>query len=394
VARRSKLARVAYRGLLGVTAAFAVCGAVELSLILVDFRWAPPESPIVVEVPGGWTDDGKIHRKDVRTLWHPSPGARIPWGDDERVNADGYRGPLLTVERQSATLRIATLGDSSTFGHSVAYEECYSARVGVLITERTGRAVEILDAGVVGHSVRQGLERWRTLVRAYRPDIVVAAYGAVIEHVAAMGLPDDELIREQVMNTSPVVMWTRRLRSDLRMAHMTACLADLARGGRLELQQRRWHDEVRSSEQLGAIGTVDWLGKRRVSLDEFERFLLEMRDEVRATGARDGCALRGDFHAPSHEGGEAEPGGTRVHAATRGSGRTGRVRARRRPRGVRPGAAAGRVAARPARRRLPSLAARARDPGGSTRGQAGARSALIRGRNARRTRWCFRNTPV
>lgn len=278
--------RVLLRALYGTAAAFAVCGAVELALILVDFRWDPESAPIVVEVPDGWTDSGRIHQKDVATLWRPSPNARIPWGDDERVNADGYRGPLLAVERRPGTLRIATLGDSSTFGHSVAFAQCWSARLAAILAERTGQEVEVLDAGVIGYSVRQGLERWRTLVRAYSPDVVVAAFGAVIEHVPAMGLPDDELIRAAVMDTNPVVMWTRRLRRDLRIAHAAGWFYELLQGGRVAVRERRWQREIQDKDGLATVGAVDWLGTRRVSVDEFERFLLEMRDEVRESGAR------------------------------------------------------------------------------------------------------------
>lgn len=270
----------------GFAIAFAACGALELALVLIDFRHEPRDAPIVVAVPDGWTDSGRIHRKDVATLWCPAPGARIPWGEDETVNSAGYRGPVLPLARAPGTLRVATLGDSSTFGHSVAYAECYSARLVAPLAARIGRPVEVVDAGVIGYSVRQGLERWRTLVSAYRPDVVVAAFGAVIEHVPAMGRPDDDLIRGQVLNASAFGRWTARLRRDLRIAHGAAWIADFVRGGRIARDKERWERELLARSQLDTVGRVDWAGTRRVSVDDFERFLLELRDEVQATGAR------------------------------------------------------------------------------------------------------------
>lgn len=271
--------------------AFGLLGSLELGLVLFDFRHPPLDAPIVVELPEGWVDGRHLHEKDVATLWRPSPGARLPWGTDEHVNAQGYRGPALPLERAprlgptGGSLRIATLGDSSTFGHSVAWDECYSARLAGLLTE-SGRPAEVLDAGVIGYSVRQGLERWRQLVRPHRPDIVVAAFGAVIEHAPAMGLPDDQLIREQVLASSRWKQALNRLRRDLRLAHLAAWLVDGLRGGRDVLKSERWRRELLVESRLASVGAVDWLGTRRVSLAEFERYLLALRDEVRESGAR------------------------------------------------------------------------------------------------------------
>ncbi len=278
---RRSLARL----LLGAVIAVALLGSLELGLVLLDFRHPPLDAPIVVELPDGWVDGRALHERDVATLWRPSPGARLPWGNDERVNAQGYRGPALPLERTPGRLRIATLGDSSTFGHSVAFDECYSARTARMLTE-SGHPAEVIDAGVIGYSLRQGLERWRQLVRRHRPDIVVAAFGAVIDHGPAMGLPDDRLIREQVLASSRWKQTLNRLRRDLRLAHLTAWIAEGLRGGRDTLRGEERRRELLADKEIHNIGLVDWLGTRRVSLLEFERFLIELRDEVRESGAR------------------------------------------------------------------------------------------------------------
>lgn len=275
-----------FRVVLGCAIAFAACGALELTLVLVGFAYPPLDSPIVVELPDDWMDSGGIHTRDAACLWRPAPGARIPWGIDERVNSDGYRGPLLSRERTPGVMRIVTLGDSSTFGHSVAYADCFSARLAVLLAERTGKPVEVLDAGVIGYTVRQGLERWRVFAREYEPDIVIGAFGAVNEHIACMGLPDDELMRTRAHEASAGVRWARRLRTDLRLAHVAGYVSDALHGGRAAMLRRDREHELAIRPSLAGVVEVDWPGVRRVSLDEFDEFSLTLRDEVRATGSR------------------------------------------------------------------------------------------------------------
>ncbi len=275
-----------FRVVQGCAIAFAACGAIELALVLVGFAYPPLDVPILVELPFDWTDSGGLHTRDAACLWRPTPGVSIPWGVDERVNSAGYRGPLLAHERTPGVMRIVTLGDSSTFGHSVAYADCFSARLAVLIAERTGKPVEVLDAGVIGYTVRQGLERWRVLAREYQPDVVIGAFGAVNEHIPCMGLPDDELMRTRAHEANAFVRWARRLRTDLRLAHVAGYVSDLMQGGRAAILQRDREHELAIRPSLDGAVEVDWKGARRVSLDEFEKFSLTLRDEVRATGAR------------------------------------------------------------------------------------------------------------
>jgi lysophospholipase L1-like esterase len=282
---RQPILRALARLCLGGAIVFALMGTLELALVLFDFRNPPRDAPIVVELPEGWVDGRALHDKDVATLWKPSPGAKLPWGLDERVNEEGFRGPALPLERTPGRLRIATLGDSSTFGHSVAWDECYSARVARMLTE-AGQPAEVIDAGVIGYSVRQGLERWRQTVRAYRPDVVVAAFGAVIEHGLAMGKPDDELIRAQVLAASSWKQTMNRLRRDLRLAHLAAWVADALRGGREEIRKADRRKELLAESAHSDIGLPDWKGMRRVAVPDFEKFLLQLRDEVRDSGAR------------------------------------------------------------------------------------------------------------
>lgn len=271
------------RAAVGAGIAIGVVSVLEVALVLVDFQHPPAENPLRIVGDRVVGEKEPIHERDARQIWKPRPGAPIPWGED-RVNEAGYRGPLLPLERTPGRLRIAALGDSSTFGYGVRFEEAWPAQLAELLGAE-GTACEVLDAGVIGSTARQGLERWRDLVRPHRPDVVIAAFGAVNEHVPAMGLSDDEIIEKLVLEESPVTLWARRLRSDLRILHLTASIKDSLLGAdapQVDEETARLARDWRAT----AVGKRDWPGLRRVSPAEFEECLRTLRAEVEESGAR------------------------------------------------------------------------------------------------------------
>lgn len=257
----------------------------DLAVVMWGFEYPPIDSPITVPLPEGRHDGVLIHERSVRQLWRPAPGARIPWGKDERVNAAGWRGPVVPLAKTPGVLRIATLGDSSTFGHSVAYDETFSARLAPMLAEH-GVQAEVIDAGVIGYTIRQGIERYKELVSPYEPDVVIAAFGAVNEHVPAMLYPDGELITRQVLNESWWVLEAHRLRRDLKALHFLAWCLDGFRGGRVQLRAQRSQHEMLNSHLAPTVGAAEWTGTRRVSVEEFGQCCVELRDLAKKDGAR------------------------------------------------------------------------------------------------------------
>ena len=229
-----------------------------------------------------------LHRTTPRQLWTPKPGALVPWGqeEDERVNAAGWRGPLVAEEKPPGVVRIATLGDSSTFGHSVPYRATYSAQLEALLREQ-GVNVEVIDAGVVGYTILQGIERYRALVRRYHPDIVIEAFGAVNEHHQAdLNHTDREKI-DKAMTAGGVcyqIAWW--LRNESRAMHLAARVADALTGVTHEDRIHPFEKVRKIENQRLYAGSVEWRGVRRVPLEEFEAALLTLRDEVEGDGAR------------------------------------------------------------------------------------------------------------
>lgn len=277
---------IAFR--LAVTATtLAAFPLLEIGLRCGGFSYPPADQPLSIWNPAedrAMRFGSGMFMTAPRQMWVPRPGAGIVWGDDERINAAGYRGPLRRTERQGGILRIVVLGESCTFGYGVGYPDTFSAQLEEMLRSR-GREAEVIDAGVVGYTVRQGLERYRAFARDHRPDVVVAAFGEVNEHFMAEGSPDVQKIETPLQLGGPWIEAVRFARLRLRTVHLVAKLLDQMKSdGALErdLQFRKSRYEHELREHMGEI---DWKGQRRVSLDDFEQSLLTLAREVKADGA-------------------------------------------------------------------------------------------------------------
>ncbi len=219
-----------------------------------------------------------LYRFDPICLWSPRPGAEIPWTDGARINPDGFRGPQLSLEPTKGVLRIATLGGSATLGVGVRWEDTYSARLVQILGENGVRA-EVLCAGTEDHSILQSLERWRHVVRVWRPNIVVCtALGLRDLQQAPQSQPDAYRLRRMRMNP---MRTTSGLRDELRLLHVASWLRDLASG--VYWQER---DLAFTERRLDArVSDLDWPGERRVPYDEFVRLLQALLNEIRADKA-------------------------------------------------------------------------------------------------------------
>ena len=252
-------------------------GGAEVVLRAAGFGFKPAPMKIWNAFQDRRLEKGRsLHVRDPRTLWTLRPAAGC-LGLGDKVNAAGFRGPLIPLERSPGTLRIATLGDSSTFGLGVAWSDCYTARLGDLL-ERAGIEAEVLCGGIVGFTVRQGLEHYREHVRPYRPDAVVLAFGAINEHFPA-NLPDAEKIAR--LQREDRAGGLRRRLDRLRLMQLVVWAleeAGIDTTGHGEAEEETLPPEVR--------GDPDWPGVRRVTVEDFERDLRALVEEVRADGAQ------------------------------------------------------------------------------------------------------------
>lgn len=97
------------------------------------------------------------------------------------VGPSGLRGE--DGFREDSALRILALGDSQTFGFGVRDGETYAAALERLLQARTGRPVQVLNAGVPGYGTADQrnflVSRWAAL----EPDIVVLQFLPVNDFV-------------------------------------------------------------------------------------------------------------------------------------------------------------------------------------------------------------------
>ncbi len=272
-------------------------GLLELALQGLNFHHVPLQQPFLV-----WNakqdqrlhDDQSLHRLDADLLWSPRPGALVSPEGSERIDEFGLRGfdaeawnsGVGDSEARDApgAVRMATLGDSSTFGWGVAWKESWSARAADDLREAQGRPVATLGGGVIGYTVAQGRRRFARDVAPRGPSVTVLAFGAVNEHFAS-DLSDVERIdalRERLS-------WRRQAWKTLvehsRTAQGLAFLAEQARGGREQiLSELRAELEAEAQLQQG-FERADYSGPRRVPLSAFEAEYRALVEDVRRAGS-------------------------------------------------------------------------------------------------------------
>lgn len=264
--------------------------AVELVLRLVGFSHLPAVLPLIVwnaEEDKGLRGGMGMFVEDRAQLWVPRPGAEVPYdpSNAERINAAGYRGSLRTPQPAEGVLRIVALGDSSTFGMGVPYAQTWCAKLEACLRAE-GVPAEVIDLGVIGYTVEQGLERFETLGAALHPQIVIAAFGAVNEHFWAQSLSDRAKIdaRKQL---AQLQRFLAKLRLELRVLHGCAWIVDRLRGEDRAALREAWKQQKRERDAFNlGVGEVDWKGERRVSLTRFGQALDDLDERVRDAGAR------------------------------------------------------------------------------------------------------------
>lgn len=93
-----------------------------------------------------------------------------------RTNAIGLRGPERSIAKPAGVRRTLILGDSIAFGHGVAYEDTFAARLENLLNASGGRGSnEVIDAGVPAFNTLQEVTYFREQGIQLQPDVVVLA---------------------------------------------------------------------------------------------------------------------------------------------------------------------------------------------------------------------------
>lgn len=142
---------------------------------------------------------------DVELFWAPRPGWRGEFlGRPVHINALGLRGPEPGAAA-GRVRRLATFGDSITFGYGVGDDDTYAAGIGRLLA---GRGVEALNAGVTGYTSHQALGRLRRLAAQTRIDVATFCIGW---NDGTRRVVDDREFARRVRLSMAVEGWADRL---------------------------------------------------------------------------------------------------------------------------------------------------------------------------------------
>lgn len=105
------------------------------------------------------------------------------------TNAQSLRYGAIPEGRQDKTLRVLTLGDSTTFGWGVPQAETWPAQLELLLQKAHPEVkLEVLNGGVPGYTSFQGLHHYKANGMKFQPDLVV--FGYIVQDARATLITD------------------------------------------------------------------------------------------------------------------------------------------------------------------------------------------------------------
>jgi lysophospholipase L1-like esterase len=96
-----------------------------------------------------------------------------------RINQLGFRGPEIPREKGNA-YRIVTLGESTTFGHTMYAEDRPWPRVlEQIITNQLSppRPIQVINAGIPSYTLHWNIERLKRRILDLQPDMIISYHG-------------------------------------------------------------------------------------------------------------------------------------------------------------------------------------------------------------------------
>ncbi len=95
-----------------------------------------------------------------------------------RINRDGFRGADFVRPKPEGTLRVVTLGASSTFGYYNQDHQTYPARLETILEVALGAPVDVYNLGIPEMRLNNILALSRAELASLQPDIVTLYAGA------------------------------------------------------------------------------------------------------------------------------------------------------------------------------------------------------------------------
>jgi hypothetical protein len=127
-------------------------------------------------IQGAQKADYDVHNAGIRKSNNPILSFEYD-PSDPNINSLGLRGKETTIDKPADVSRIALLGDSFTYGFSVALSDIFATRLETRLNEKSqDKRYEILNFGRRGYGTVQEAELYRTFIRQFDPDEVLLSY--------------------------------------------------------------------------------------------------------------------------------------------------------------------------------------------------------------------------
>jgi lysophospholipase L1-like esterase len=265
-------------GLISVAIAFAFLAAVEGVLRLAGYRHeiAPMSLRFGYPNPREIVD---VFQPDPLLFWRMRPGSVFDAEAPVPINAAGYRGHVPMEPSPAKSRRVVVMGDSVAFGASTSFPELLEERV----RSAFGTSIEVLNFGVPGYTIVQGLRQFDAEVAPLKPDVVIIAYGWNDHWLARGGMTDEE----RHPATGALAAVSRSL-TKLRIAQALHAVIDRGAAGnavapgpgaprRVPLDAFRAHVEIfiEHAKRAGAVPVVVALPSG-LAFGEFPEYLVGM----------------------------------------------------------------------------------------------------------------------
>ena len=251
-------------------------GGLELALRAYDFQFYFNFSADLLGMP--LLDLCKFRRVanqtvnfDPQVFWKFKPNqildAKGIYKKPVRINNFGFRGKDFQLEKKPGTYRIICLGDSVTFGWSVADEETYPAQLEKILQEKyPDRDIEVLNLGVTGYTSFQGKKLFLTFAEKLKPDLVIFGFGQNDRLPALKS--DQELFETKA--------W-RKNKLDLFLSHSQ--VYKILKAGVIYLQRRQEGLSLDPKTYLPRL-------KRKVSQEEYQDNFKRIKEECDQLGCK------------------------------------------------------------------------------------------------------------
>ena len=129
-----------------------------------------------------YSKPSELWRADAQLGWHHEPNSSAvftgprPWPVEfetpVKMNSLGLRGPEVPP-RHEDDVRLLFMGDSMVAAMEVEYDKIFPTLIGKELSERTGRGVRSINAGVRGYGTDQSYLYYRDHGKLLEPDLVI-----------------------------------------------------------------------------------------------------------------------------------------------------------------------------------------------------------------------------